>query len=205
MSLSTQVRKNNQNPEKNPIKQKQGYIHIYKGNGKGKTSVLNGMAIRALGYGFKVKYLRFLKNRESGEILFFQKKTEEMEIESFYHFSQKFIWDMDKQEDREILINKFKEETRKGFERLKKLLKEDNVDLIIVDEILGCIENQFISEDELVEALKNKKAHIEVALSGREPKKGIKNLESIADLISEISLKKHYFDKGVNARRGIEY
>src|SRR5436190_20565632 len=112
---------------------------------------------------------------------------------------------MDKQEEREILINQFKEETRKGFDRLQKLLADDNIDLLIVDEILGCIENQFISEEELVKALKNKKEHIEVILSGREPKKGMKNLESIADLISEVSLKKHYFQKGVYARKGIEY
>src|SRR6185436_858340 len=96
-------------------------------------------------------------------------------------------------------------ETRKGFERLKNLLKDDDVDLIVVDEILGCIENQFISENEIVEALKEKKEHIEVILSGREPKKGMKKLENIADLVSEVSLKKHYFEEKVYARKGIEY
>lgn len=192
----------NENKEKHFFKK--GYIHIYKGDGKGKTSILNGTTIRALGYGMNIKYLRFLKNRESGEILFFEKNTN-LKIENFYHFSQQFIWDMNKQEEREILINKFKEETRKGFERLKNLLKDENVDLIIVDEILGCIENQFINEDEIVEALQGKKEHIEVILSGREPKKGMSKLENIADLISEVSLKKHYFEKKVCARKGIEY
>ncbi|RHZ35385.1 cob(I)yrinic acid a,c-diamide adenosyltransferase [endosymbiont GvMRE of Glomus versiforme] len=184
---------------------KKGYIHIYKGEGKGKTSILNGAVTRALGYPeMNIKYLRFLKNRESGEILFFEKSTS-LKVENFYHFSKQFIWEMNKQEDRETLISQFKEETRKGFERLKNLLKDDNIDLIVVDEILGCIENQFISENEIVEALKEKKEHIEVILSGREPKNGMNKLEDIADLISEISLKKHYFEKKVYARKGIEY
>src|SRR6185503_8149618 len=174
-----------------------GYIHIYKGDGKGKTSILNGAVARALGYPeMNIKYLRFLKNRESGEILFFEKSAN-IKVENFYHFSKQFIWEMDKQEDRDALINRFKEETRKGFERLKILLKNESVDLIIVDEILGCIENQFISESEIVEALKGKKEHIEVILSGREPKNGMNELENIADLISEVSLKKHYFEKKV--------
>jgi cob(I)alamin adenosyltransferase len=77
--------------EKNNTFFPKGYIHIYKGDGKGKTSILNGIAVRALGYGIRMKYLRFLKNRESGEILFFQKTTKELEIENFYHFSNKFI------------------------------------------------------------------------------------------------------------------
>lgn len=67
-----------------------GYIHIYKGEGKGKTTILNGMVVRALGNNLNVSYLRFLKNRPSGEIDFF-KNNSKVKIESFYESSQKFF------------------------------------------------------------------------------------------------------------------
>lgn len=175
---------------------KKGYIHIYKGEGKGKTSVLNGMVIRALGNGLNVSYLRFLKNRPSGEIDFFQQNTN-LKIESFYQSSQKFFWEMDDQEK-----NKLKEETNFGLSRLQLLTQNDKVDLIIVDEILGCIQNNLIKERDLIAILKNKKPHVEVALSGRYASLA---LEACADLISEIKAIKHYFQLGEIAREGIDY
>lgn len=66
------------------------YIHIYKGEGKGKTTIIDRMVIRALGNNLKVSYLRFLKNRPSGEIAFF-KSNNKVNLESFYESSQKFF------------------------------------------------------------------------------------------------------------------
>lgn len=84
----------------------------------------------------------------------------------------------------------------------KTSLKNSNIDLIVVDEILGCLQNQLIYEDELVLALENKAKNIEVALSGRYcPEK----LQSIADLISEVTPTRHYSEKNIWARKGIEY
>ncbi|AHI53265.1 cob(I)yrinic acid a,c-diamide adenosyltransferase [Spiroplasma culicicola] len=174
---------------------KQGYIHIYCGEGKGKTSILNGMAVRAVGSNMKVKYIRFLKNRPTSENKVLEKIG--VEVENYYHFSTKFIWDMNEQE-----VEEFKIETQKGFERLKELLKSNEVDLIIVDEILGALENKFIDKEEFVLALKTRNQNIEVALSGRY---SFEQLDEIADLISEVKPKKHYFEKGVNSRKGIEF
>ena len=67
-----------------------GYIHIYKGEGRGKTSILNGMVVRALGNNLRVCYLRFLKNRFSGEIAILE-KFEQITIKNFYQSSQKFF------------------------------------------------------------------------------------------------------------------
>lgn len=173
-----------------------GYIHIYKGEGKGKTSILNGMVVRALGNNLKVYYLRFLKNQPSGEIDFLQ-KTQQITIKNFYQSSTKFFWEMNEQEK-----NILKKETCQGLEYLKKISQNDDVDLIVVDEILGCIQNNLIEEKELISILKNKKPNIEIALSGRYASLA---LEQIADLISEINAKKHYFDSGQIARKGIDY
>lgn len=173
-----------------------GYIHIYKGEGRGKTSILNGMVIRALGNDLRVYYLRFLKNRPSGEIDFL-KQTGKLEIKSFYQSSQKFFWEMNDKEKVEL-----KTETKQGLEYLRKLTQQDNVDLIVIDEILGCIQNGLIEEQELIAILIARKSTIEIAISGRYVSA---NLEQIADLVSEINNKKHYFEKGQIARKGIDY
>lgn len=173
-----------------------GYIHIYKGEGKGKTSILNGMVIRALGSNLSVYYLRFLKNRSSGEINFLS-KFDNITIRSFYNSSKKFFWEMNNQE-KQIL----KSETNQGLQYLENLSQNDNIDLIVVDEILGCIQNNLIEEQELIRILKNKKPNIEIALSGRYASFA---LEQVADLISEVSAKKHYFNSGQIARKGIDY
>lgn len=173
-----------------------GYIHIYKGEGKGKTSILNGMVVRALGNNLRVYYLRFLKNRPSGEIDFLA-KYQELTIKNFYQSSEKFFWEMNDQEKATLKI-----ETNQGLQYLKALSQSDNVDLIVVDEILGCIQNDLLSEHDLIKILKTKKANIEIALSGRYASLA---LEDIADLISEIQAKKHYFNNGQIARKGIDY
>lgn len=173
-----------------------GYIHIYQGEGRGKTSILNGMVIRALGNNLRVYYLRFLKNRPSGEIDFLA-TTGKLEIKSFYHSSQKFFWEMNDEEKTNLKL-----ETEQGLQYLKTLTQRDDIDLIVVDEILGCIENNLIIEQELITILTTRKPTIEVALSGRYLSA---NLEQIADLVSEINNKKHYFETGQIARKGIDY
>jgi cob(I)alamin adenosyltransferase len=120
-----------------------------------------------------------------------------IEIENHYHFSTKFIWEMNDEERAT-----FKAETRAGFAKFAAALKSGQYDLVLADEILGTVENQFITEAELIDALKNKAPHVEVALSGR---KLFPALEKVANLISEVNPVKHYFDEGTNARLGIEY
>jgi cob(I)alamin adenosyltransferase len=173
----------------------QGMIHVYCGNGKGKTSILNGMTLRALGANLNVKYFRFLKNRATSENTIMAKIG--IEIENHYHFSTKFIWEMNDEERAT-----FKAETRAGFAKFAAALKSGQYDVVLADEILGTVENQFITEAELIDALNNKAPHVEVALSGR---KLFHALEKVANLISEVNPLKHYFDEGTNARLGIEY
>lgn len=178
------------------MKQQKGYIHIYYGQGKGKTSILNGMTIRALGHQWKIAYFRFLKNRPTGELMFFEKNCN-FKIYDFYHSSQKFVWDMNEKE-----VEEMKTETIAGVELLEKKLQDNTYDLIVVDEILGCLENKFIDVKKIVQILENRMNNIEVVLTGRvlPPE-----LLQIADLVSEIKPVKHYFEQKVMAREGIEY
>ncbi|QEH62256.1 cob(I)alamin adenosyltransferase [Spiroplasma chinense] len=174
---------------------KKGCFHIYYGNGKGKTSVLNGMCLRAKGSNMNVKYLRFLKNMKTSENDMLSKIG--VEVENFYHFSKKFIWDMNPQE-----VEEFKVESLKGLERLEQLLQDESVDLILVDELLGVIENGFFDKEHVVKIINNRKSNIEIAVSGRVI---YEQMSEIADLISEVKEIKHYYEKGVTARKGIEY
>lgn len=183
--------------------QKQGYIYIYYGDGKGKTSHLNGMTIRALGNGWRVCYLRFLKNRPTGELKFFEQITKiepynkNLKIYDFYHSSDKFFWEMNEQEK-----NNLQNEINEGIEKFREITQKDEVDLIVVDEILGCIHNKQLSEAVLIDILKNKKPHIAIALSGHNLSD---KLKEVADLVSQVKLQKHYFYKGAEAQQGIEY
>lgn len=176
-------------------KHKEGCIHLYYGNGKGKTSILNGMAIRALGASHQVCYIRFLKNQETSE----NKILEQLgiKVNNFYYFSDKFIWEMDAEER-----HQFKLETQKGFAFLKAQLQNPQWNLILVDEILGAVQNHFIEIDELITELKNRIPHQEVVLSGRP---AFSELMELADLISEVKEIKHYFTQKIPPRKGIEY
>lgn len=177
------------------MKKTKGYIHLYCGEGKGKTSILNGSAIRAIGAGFNVQYFRFLKNRPTAENAMLEKLG--IKIDSLYKFSTKFIWEMNEQE-----AEVFKNETYTGYLNVKKALQDPKVDVILIDELLGAVENKFISKEELVSDLKERLEHIEVLISGRY---SFEELDELADLISVIEPKKHYMNIGVNGREGIEY
>lgn len=178
------------------IQQKnKGYIHIYYGEGKGKTSNLNGMVLRALGADKKIIYLRFLKNRETSENKVLKQLG--IEVQNFYKFSKKFFWEMNEQE-KQI----FKQETLNGYKVFQESLQNPDLDFIFVDEILGAIENGFIDKTTLVNDLKKRLKHQEVLLSGRY---SYEELNDISDLISEIKSEKHYFNKKVEPRFGVEY
>ncbi|WP_338984104.1 cob(I)yrinic acid a,c-diamide adenosyltransferase [Spiroplasma endosymbiont of Othius punctulatus] len=177
------------------MKKDKGYIHIYCGEGKGKTSILNGSAMRAKGAGLNVLYFRFLKNRPTSENVMLEKLG--IKITNFYESSTKFVWEMDEQE-----VQIFKDETYRGYKEIKNALKDEAVDVIFIDELLGSVENGFIKKDELIKDLIERKNHIEIFLSGRF---SFPELDEIADLISVIQPKKHYMDIGVNGRKGIEY
>ena len=188
-------------------KKQKSYVYIFYGDGKGKTSHLNGMVVRALGNGWKVCYLRFLKNRPTGELKFFEQITQtepyskKLEIYDFYRSSTKFSWEMDEAE-KKVLQNEISE----GFDKFREITQRDDIDLIVADEVLDCIYNKYllkeIPEKTLIDILKNKKPHVDIALSGHNLSD---SLREVVDVISWVKLEKHYFYKGVKGREGIEY
>ena len=175
-------------------KNKLGFLHIYCGEGKGKTTAAMGLAVRALGNDLKVIIVQFLKNGRSGEI---QVLEQTGKIKFFANPDIKgFSFNMN-----DIEKNKCRENHIDIFEKATNLCLTNECDILILDEIIGAIERNLFDEKVLLKWLQERSEKIEVILTGRYPSN---ELIQIADYVSRIEKIKHPFDKGMYARYGIE-
>lgn len=174
---------------------KKGLIHFYLGNGKGKTTAIFGLAIRALGRNFKVLIVQVLKSRETGEIIYLNKLNEENLNIIRINTCPKFSWEMTENEKEQT-----KYEITKGIDEVKGFI--NNYDLVLFDELLNAQSINFIDENLIVDLINSKKSELELVFTGR---KTSENLKEYADYISVINAEKHPYEKGVKARLGIEF
>ena len=182
----------------NPNWGKHGYIQVYTGNGKGKTTASLGLAMRALGRCWKVLIIMFTKGGDNyGELYSFRNLSPEIaeNLTIIQAGLDRIVYADNKSEEDAKAI-------QKGWEFAKKAIKNDEYNLIILDEANIAIDLGFIDLNEMVEVLKNKPEEMEIVLTGRNAKEEIID---IAHLVSEIQPRKHYWDTGVEARKGIEY
>lgn len=182
----------------NPNWAQHGYIQVYTGNGKGKTTASLGLAMRALGRCWRVLIIMFTKGgNDYGELNSFMNLSPT--IKDNLKIVQAGL-------DRIVYRNNETEEDikaiKKGWELAKKAIKNNEYQLIILDEANIAIDMGILDVDEVVEVLKNKPEEMEIVLTGRNahPK-----IIEIAHLVSEIKPIKHYWDTGIVARKGIEY
>ncbi len=182
----------------NPNWAQHGYIQVYTGNGKGKTTASLGLAMRALGRDWKVLIIMFTKGgNDYGELNSFRELSPK--ISSNLNIVQAGL-------DRIVYFDNQNEEDYKeikqGWELAKKAIKNHEYQLIILDEANIAIDLGILDVDEVVDVLKNKPDEMEIVLTGRNahPK-----IVEIAHLVSEINPVKHYWDTGIAARKGIEY
>ena len=171
-----------------------GLIHIYCGEGKGKTTAAVGLCIRALGRGKKVLFVQFLKGWDSGE-LHILSQLDNIQIMRGKP-STKFTFQMDNDEKLVCL-----QAHNELFAQIKEYLATNSVDLLIMDELLGTYNNHLIEREAVVDFLKHKPSELEVVLTGRNPEP---ELIELTDYLSEINKVKHPFDRGIRARVGIE-
>ncbi len=139
--------------------------------------------------------VQFLKGAPTGEIKAIEKLPEFVLIRP--KEVKGFIWNMNEEEKLEL-----KKTVRDTFEYIKKQILTDEWDMIILDEILGSISNGLISIEEVCDIINNKNRKIELILTGRNAPQ---ELIELADYVSEINSIKHPIDKGISARKGIEY
>lgn len=167
-----------------------GYIQIYTGNGKGKTTASIGLAVRAAGAGLKVFIVQFLKKGDYSEIKALS-KFDNIQVEQYG--LGKFVKGKPSEED--------KVAGKAGLLQLTRLLKEGKHDLVIAEEGNVALMCGLISEEELLELMALKPDHVELVITGRG---ATQNIIERADLVTEMCEIKHYYQQGVTARIGIE-
>ncbi len=173
-----------------------GYIQIYTGDGKGKTTASLGLALRALGHGWKVLIIQFTKGDEGttyGEIASSRRFSDKLEVKQFG--LDRVVY------SHNLNIDDYKE-TKRGWEYAKQAIQSGEYGLIILDEINICIDLGLLKVSEVKNALINKPKNLEIVLTGR---RAHQELVALAHLVTEMQPVKHYFNVGVMARRGIEY
>lgn len=171
-----------------------GCMQVYCGNGKGKTTAAVGAAVRAAGIGAKVAFVQFLKDGDSSELNILRSLPQVTVLsgKEVPGFSNSFT-----HAQREIV----KKTDNDYFDRAVRLCKENKCDFLVLDEILDAIAENLIDRAAVVEFIKNRPAAVEIVLTGRNPDEEICKA---ADYISDVQCKKHPYQTGVRARRGIE-
>ena len=172
-----------------------GLIHIYCGNGKGKTSAAAGLAVRSAGWGKRILFTRFLKNENSGELKVLDKipEIEVLHLKKSYGFYSS----LNAEEKKEA-----EEMYRKLWKETMQLISGGSYDVLVVDEFMAAYNYGLIPQEEALCFLKEKPEGLEVVLTGRNPDP---RLVELADDVSEIRRIRHPIDRGVQARKGIEY
>lgn len=175
-------------------KKQTGMIHIYCGDGKGKTTAGMGLCVRAAGHGYRVLIHQFMKDNSTGERNVLQLSENITIVDGLPH--EKFSFQMTPEEKIQ----------RKAYytEQLRAVTKkacEEPYDVLFLDETIYTIQAGLLDEAVVLDFLKNKPSHLEVILTGQGPSQA---LIDAADYVSEIRKVKHPFDQGVSARKGIE-
>lgn len=176
------------------MKDKLGLIHIYTGDGKGKTTSSVGLAVRGLGAGLNVVFCQFLKSGNSSEINILKNLDNLTIVQG--EGVKGFVKYMSEEEVKHV--------TKMHDEMLLEcinLCKSGKCDMLILDEIMAAVNLNVVSYKVLLDFLRNKPENVEIVMTGRNPKE---ELIDLADYVSEIRKIKHPFDKGINARYGVE-
>lgn len=168
-----------------------GYVQVYTGDGKGKTTAAFGLALRAVGAGMKVYIAQFVKGMEYSELKAIEKFRGQIVLRQF---------------GRDCFIHQEPEEAdikaaREGLDEVRKVLNSGEYRMVILDEANIATYYNLFSADELLELIDNKPEEVELVITGR---KADPKIIDRADLVTEMSEVKHYYQKGVQARKGIE-
>jgi cob(I)alamin adenosyltransferase len=176
---------------KNPKGRRVGLIIVHTGNGKGKTTAALGTAVRAVGVGFKVKIIQFIKGSwDYGELHSAGKLGIEM-----VPMGEGFTWETKNRErDREVAW--------KTWEACREAIERGEHDLLVFDEINNAIAYGYLDVAPVLEALRARRKDMHVILTGRDAHP---DLIDLADLVTEMREIKHPFHRGIYAQRGIEY
>jgi cob(I)alamin adenosyltransferase len=197
-SSSSKIGRKNKSPavkkaKKTAVKTANGLVMVFTGKGKGKTTAAFGQALRAIGQGYRVFILQFMKGRKYGEFIAAEKYLPRLTIrmsglDSFVMRDNPAAIDI--------------ELAQKGLAAAKKAINSGKYDMVILDEINVALDFKLIDLQEVIGIIKNKPASLDLILTGRYAPPEIIEL---ADTVSEIKEVKHHYKAGIKDRAGIEY
>jgi cob(I)alamin adenosyltransferase len=170
-----------------------GVFILLTGNGKGKSSSAFGMVMRALGYGYKVGVVQFIKGVQlSGEEMYIRDQCPQV---TFHQMGTGFTWDT---QDRSADIAA----AETSWAVAEKMLADDSYHLVVLDELTYMLIFKYLDQDRVLSALKNRPENQSLVVTGRG---GGSALSELADTVSEIKEIKHAYNSGVMARKGVDY
>ena len=170
-----------------------GYVQVYTGDGKGKTTAALGLAMRACGAGLKVYIGQFIKEMVYGEVNILRERFPEVTVELFGTEEGCIVGRAPNDSDVAA--------ARKGLQRAREILAGGEYDLVILDEITIPVAMGLLREEDLLELIDIKPENVELIMTGRSAPKAVVDR---ADLVSEVKEVKHYYNEGVLSRKGIE-
>lgn len=170
---------------------KKGYIHILTGNGKGKTTAALGLSIRAAGAGLKVYFAQFIKKGDYSEIKALRRFSDQITVRQF---------GLGRFTDHNPTLEDI-QAARSGLEQVKQVMADNNHDIIILDEANVAVKFGLFAVQDLINLIAHKPYEMELVITGRY---AAPRVIDIADIVTEMKPIKHYLQKGVPARLGIE-
>lgn len=171
-----------------------GLIHIYTGDGKGKTTAAVGLAVRCAGSDGQVVFCQFMKNNRSSELNILRQLPQIQLVQAEQCFGFYKYLNEEQQAAAALVCSQLLEQAIAAAE-------ESNARLLVLDEAISSYNHGLLPRQRLLDFLQHKPARLEVALTGRDP---APELAELADYLSDIRKIKHPFDKGIAAREGIE-
>ena len=172
-----------------------GLIHCYTGDGKGKTTAAVGLAVRAAGSGKRVVFAQFLKDGSSSEISVLDSIPLIHCVKQEQHFG--FYRTLSAREKQRL-----KEVTARYFQEVTALALREQADLLVLDELMAVWNLKLLSQEDVLRFLDEKPEGLELVVTGRDAPEDIL---SRCDYVTEMNKRRHPYDRGVAARRGIEY
>ncbi len=174
---------------------RKGKIHIYMGEGKGKTTAAAGLILRCAGQGGRVLLMQFLKTGDSGELAAMEDLESVSVIPSPGYYG--FTWEMSDQDKADAA-----QMYSQAMNSLIFQAQQGNFKLIVLDEIIAAVSGGILTDEQVLEWLEEMPDEPDIVLTGRYPSEA---LLAVGDYITEMRKIRHPFDQGLPARKGIEY
>lgn len=173
-----------------------GLVHVYTGDGKGKSTAALGQVIRSLGYGLRAYIVQFLKSKDSfsGEIRALSQFHENVKLARYHQVHPIFDPDVD--------LGQLRASVTQALDEARKAMLGGDYDIVVLDEINNAVAYGFVDVEAVVEFIQSRPEKVELILTGIRADQRIVDL---ADYVTEMRCVKHPFQKGISARRGIEF